>query len=280
MTRIGPTQTWEVCVGTWPTSVPDALRVDLVCRGSLALQNKDGPFPLFPDSANKNRSMKRSWFYRTLGNGEQLLRTWLVYSPLFNCLQCFCCRLFGNISSAFGKPTGFGDWSKLNPRIHAHEEWVELRMRLDKIATIDSSNQEALKRVVSDWQKILTRILDCIRFLSIQNLVFRGHREVLSSNENSGNFLELVKFLGNYDPVVREHLTRIQAQPNTVSYLSPAIQNEFISILGQHVLDKILDDIREAKYYSIMFDSTPDLAHDDQMSQVIRYVKISDGRLN
>ena len=156
------------------------------------------------------------------------MRTWLVYSPLLNCLQCFCYRLFGNTSSAFGTPTGFGDWSKLNPRVHAHEElpghedasaqWAELCMRLDKSATIDSANQKVLNHVVSNWRKILTRILDCIRFLSMQNLAFRGHQEVLSSIENSGNFLELVKFLGNYDPVVREHLTRIQAQPNTVSY--------------------------------------------------------------
>ena len=64
-----------------------------------------------------------------------------------------------------------------------------------------------------------------------------------------------------------------------MSYLSPAIHNEFISVLGQHVLDKILDDIREAKYYSIMFDSTPDLPHDVQMSQVMRYVKISGGKV-
>ncbi|KAI6648275.1 Zinc finger MYM-type protein 1-like [Oopsacas minuta] len=147
-----------------------------------------------------------------------------------NCLQCFCCRLFGNTSSAFGTAIGFGDWSKLNPRVHAHE---------------DSA----------------------------------GHREALSSTENTGSFLELVKFLGNYDPVVREHLTRIQSQPNTLSYLSPAIQNDFISILGQHVLEKILEEVREAKYYSIMFDSTPDLAHDDQMSQVLRYVKISSGNV-
>lgn len=81
-----------------------------------------------------------------------------------------------------------------------------------------------------------------------------------------------MKFLGNYDSVVREHRTRIQAQPNTVSYLSAATQKEFISILGRRVLAVILDEVREAKYYSIIFDST--LAHVDQMSQVLRYVNI------
>ena len=74
-----------------------------------------------------------------------------------------------------------------------------------------------------------------------------------------------MNFLGKYDPVLPEYLVRIQAQPNTVSYLSPAIQNEFISILGLRVLDVILEVVHEAKYCSIMFDSTPDLAHVDQM---------------
>ena len=152
-------------------------------------------------------------------------------------------------------------------------------MGLDKSAAIDAENQRSLNNLASKWRNILCRILDCIYYLSIQNLAFRGHREVLSATENPGNLLELVKFLGNYDPVVREHLTRLQGEPNTVSYLSPAIHNEFISILGQHVLENIIEEVQEAKYYSITFDSTPDLAHDDQMSQVLRYVKIFGGNV-
>ena len=210
-------------VGTWPTSIQDALRVEIVHRGPLCLQNKDGPFPLFQNHANISRSMNRSWFYRTLDNGEQLLRSWLVYSPSMNCLQCFCCRLFGNISRAFGTATGFGDWSKLNPRVHAHEDspghekaslqWAELCMGLDKCTTIDAENQKSLNNSASKWRNNLSRIFGCICFLSRQNLAFRGHREALSSTENTRNFLELVNFFGNYDPVVREHLTRFQSQP-------------------------------------------------------------------
>ena len=60
-----------------------------------------------------------------------------------------------------------------------------------------------------------------------------------------------------------------------MSYLSAATQNEFISILGRHVLAVILDEVCEAKYYSIIVDSTPDIAHVDQMAQVLRYVNIS-----
>ena len=70
--------------GTWPRYVPDELRVELVLRGPLGFQNKDGPFPANPET---NRSMNRRWFYKVLGNGEQLLRSLLMCSPSLDCGQ-------------------------------------------------------------------------------------------------------------------------------------------------------------------------------------------------
>ncbi|CAH2246811.1 Hypothetical predicted protein [Pelobates cultripes] len=58
------------------------------------------------------------------------------------------------------------------------------------------------------------------------------------------------------------------------SYFSPKIQNELICLLGTHVKDKIVADIKKAKYFGILFDSTPDVSHTDQMCEVIRYVHI------
>lgn len=45
-------------------------------------------------------------------------------------------------------------------------------------------------------------------------------------------------------------------------------------MLSGHVKRKLVDEIKAAKYYGMMFDSTPDISHTDQMSQVIRYVKV------
>ncbi|XP_042214954.1 uncharacterized protein LOC121861371 [Homarus americanus] len=117
-------------------------------------------------------------------------------------------------------------------------------------------------------------------FLARQNLPFRGHREDMLSI-NKGNFLELVELLSDYDPVLKEHLLEIKhAIPSQTSgrrvssYLSPNIQNEFICLLGNNVKEKFLADIKKAKYFRILFDSTPDISHTDQMSEVIRYVHI------
>ena len=61
-----------------------------------------------------------------------------------------------------------------------------------------------------------------------------------------------------------------------MSYLSLLSQNEFISLLGDHIRTAIFQKIAKAKYFAIMFDSTPDIFHTDQMSQVIQYVHIED----
>ena len=56
-------------------------------------------------------------------------------------------------------------------------------------------------------------------------------------------------------------------------YLSPTIQNELIEVLGKKVKHLILEEIKAAKYFSILLDSTPEVSHIDQMVLIGRYVK-------
>ena len=96
-----------------------------------------------------------------------------------------------------------------------------------------------------------------------------------TSGGNRGNFLELVQLLAKYDPVLREYLTKVKlGKKNAISYMSPLIQNEFINLLGDQVRKQIIQQVREAKYFCVIFDSTPDISHNDQTSQVLRYVRI------
>lgn len=50
----------------------------------------------------------------------------------------------------------------------------------------------------------------------------------------------------------------------SIYYLSPTIQNELIALCGKHVETRIVDEIKVAKYYSIIVDATPDAAHIEQ----------------
>ncbi|XP_077341212.1 zinc finger MYM-type protein 1-like [Lithobates pipiens] len=281
-------------VAAWPVPVPDELRVDLIKRGSEPFQNRDGPFSAVErrgeKSKGKSRQLTTAWFYKALPNGETILRTWMVYSPSKQSLFCFCCRLFAldeklTVTSSF--VTGFQLWWKLNPKVSDHEaseqhltcleKWKTLRTGLRLQKCIDHVHQTTVDNEKKKWRDILHRLLDITLFLAHQNLPFRGHREIMSS-VNKGNFLELAELLSNYDPVLKEHFIRLKRSTESgkrmTSYFSPKIQNEFICLLGNQVKKKIVADIKKAKYFGILFDSTPDVSHIDQMCEVIRYVHI------
>ena len=280
-------------IGQWPSKINDTVRTILVQNGTNVVQHIDSKFKevVRPGSSTKGESRKltKSWFYRTLPNGEKLLRTWMAYSPSKEALFCFSCKLFEVSNSNFASKDGFKNWWKLNPKVRDHEQsnshikafaaWKELEIRLTHGKAIDHVEQELIENEAKKWRQILYRLLDIIKFLAKQNLAFCGHRETLeeSAEMNSGNFLELVKLLSKYDPVLREHVLRVTlGKPHSLSYLSPQIQNEFVNCLGDLVRTKIIEQVRNSKYYCIIFDSTPDISHKDQLSQVIRYVKMDD----
>jgi hypothetical protein len=83
-----------------------------------------------------------------------------------------------------------------------------------------------------------------------------------------GIFLNLISLISNYDSVLSSHL-KYHGQ---TTYLSNKIQNEFINLLGSKVRKEIICIIKKAKYFSIIFDSIPDISHNDQLCQIIRYV--------
>lgn len=58
-----------------------------------------------------------------------------------------------------------------------------------------------------------------------------------------------------------------------VHYLSPDIQNEFIELSARHVISHILEERENAKYYTIIVDSTPDSGHMDQTTLILRYLR-------
>ena len=59
-----------------------------------------------------------------------------------------------------------------------------------------------------------------------------------------------MKSLSKYDPLSKEHFTkyRVKESHEFISYFSPKIQNEFINVLTEHVKQKNVDDVIDAKY--------------------------------
>ncbi|XP_066938247.1 uncharacterized protein [Macrobrachium rosenbergii] len=59
-------------------------------------------------------------------------------------------------------------------------------------------------------------------------------------------------------------------------YLSWQSQNEFIELCAKKVLSSILDERQQAIYYSIIVDSTPDVAHLEQNVLILRFLTKDD----
>lgn len=149
---------------------------------------------------------------------------------------------------------------------------VTLATRSSLIGTVDIKLRHQIQKEEQYWGKILKRILATVKLLSKQGLTFRGSDENLE-NRYRGNYLSCLVYLAEFDDFLAEHLRRYGNQgKGSTSYLSHHICDEFILLMKDKLLDTFTAEIKTAKYFLIIIDSTPDISHCDQLTFVIRYV--------
>lgn len=90
-------------------------------------------------------------------------------------------------------------------------------------------------------------------------------------------FLSSLEFLSELDLFLATHLHKYGNPGSANISLSPSVCNEFVTLLAREVLNYILKDLRAAKYFSMIVDSTPDISHIDQLTLIVRYV-LSNGK--
>lgn len=237
----------------------------------------------------KIRYVRKEYFIRKLANGEIVSRDWLIYSPSTGKVFCYICKVFvgcntGCASSYSAPPprnqfiTGFDDWKNVIARITSHEKskdhFVALSTMIQykKSTRIDAELQKENEKSCKYWTEVLKRVVEVIKFLAERGLAFRGDNQ-LHNSPNNGNYLGCIDLLAEFDPFLREHIKRYgNPGKGNVSYLSANICDEFINILGNKVLKQIIAEIKDAKYYGISIDSTPDISHVDQLTLIIRYI--------
>ena len=258
----------------WPESISDAQRCDIVKRGPHQLIMN---FPY--NNTTPRRRFSSNHYKRVLPNGESVSRSWLVYSGESDQVFCFCCKLFGKTLSPFC--SGINTWEGFSKKLKDHEngishqecctQWMLLAEGIRNSSTIDKREMNIFFNERRFWRNVLERLIDIALFLSERNLAFRGSEEVLGSPHN-GNFLGIFELLARRDPILKELQDRIKNKNTKDHYLSPTIQNELIELLATEVEKENLQQLKLAKYFSIIFDCTPDMSHHEQMSVILRYV--------
>jgi hypothetical protein len=142
--------------------------------------------------------------------------------------------------------------------------------------TTDRNLQKAIQSEKGKWREILKIVLDVTLFCARNNIAFRATNEV-TGHPQVGLFLNLIELLGHYNPLLKQHIET--HKKGSVDYLSPAVQNEFITLLANHVRSQIITRVKNTKYYSLMSDCTPDSSHEEQMSEILRYVYVTERRV-
>ncbi|PWA52825.1 zinc finger MYM-type protein 1 [Artemisia annua] len=263
----------------WDTLTSDKIKLLVVEGPKRDKSIEKGP------KDKSSRQFSATYYTRILPNNEKCDREWLVYSKELDKVFCFCCKLLRKgIAKGQLDNEGFSDWKHLGTRLKEHElglehvtnmaKWFEMRERVKKNETIDKVAQEQFEKERDHWINVILRIISVVKFLAKRNLAFRGTTEKLYKKSN-GNFLGLIEMLQEFDPVIKEHVRRITNDEMHVHYLGHTIQNELILLLAHEIKSKIIKKVKQAKYFSVILDCTPDTSHQEQMSLILRYVNVS-----
>ena len=105
--------------------------------------------------------------------------------------------------------------------------------------------REGAREIIQNNRKKLCSITEIIILCVWQNIALHGHRDrgtdmegVQAASTNLGNSYTLLNFrILARDSILREQL---QSEARNATYTSPDIQNQLISILGDHICYAIL----------------------------------------
>ena len=228
----------------------------------------------------KTRCFSASLLKRKLSNAEEIDRDLLSYSPSSGNVFCFYCKLFGGSNTTALASSGFDDWK--HPESISQHEMSDAHFENVKLCTafaneegwlIESQHIKLLQQEEERWKGVIIRVIEAVRFLAERGLAFRGDSHDIGHPKN-GNFLGIIELLSRFDPFLADCLARYGNKgTGKPSYLSQRIMEEVILMLSSQVTKLILISISNAKYFSIIVDSTPDVSHIDQLTFVLRYIK-------
>ena len=111
-------------------------------------------------------------------------------------------------------------------------------------------------------------------------LALRGHRdsgELLidesflgNLNYDQGNFRALLQLMINSgDKTLYDHLKN---SAKNALHISSLTQNHLIDAINTHMLTQIGEEVRQARYFSLLADETTDSSHKDQLCICSRYL--------
>ena len=148
----------------------------------------------------------------------------------------------------------------------------DLKKRKSTTGVIDEKLKQQIQKEHDYWTSLLKRLISVIKYIAERGLAFRGDNETVGTPRN-GNYLGMLEVIAQYDDILQEHSNRGRGY---INYLSHHVMEEIIQIMGDTILKEMITRLKQSKYYSVSVDSTPDAAHVDQLTLVLRYMEGKD----
>ncbi|CAH0402528.1 unnamed protein product [Chilo suppressalis] len=225
--------------------------------------------------------------------------SWLVYSQEQNGAYCLPCVLFSGPDSGGKHSVALGSlvtrplckYKKALEIFKNHSATDYHKMAVLKSTNFKSSYEnpekavnnlietEKLKMIKSNRERLIP-IVKTIILCGRENIPLRGHRDdgTLSDDIGQGKFRALLKFrIDSGDSSLQKHL---ETAPKNATYLSKTTQNQLIDCCHSVILKKVLDKVKEAKYYAVLGDETTDASGTEQLSICIRYLDIKESTIH
>ncbi|XP_065679772.1 zinc finger MYM-type protein 1-like [Hydra vulgaris] len=148
-----------------------------------------------------------------------------------------------------------------------------MKERKEVLNRVDQKLKYQVETEINYWKNVLTRVVAVVKSLSSRGMSFRGDDDRFGSVHN-GNFMMSLELIAQFDPFLALHIEKFGNKgKGSTSYLSFNIYEQFISIMADNVIQQMVKEIKEAEYFSISIDSTPDISHVDQLSFIFWYVQ-------
>ena len=230
---------------------------------------------------------------------------WLAMSNLGG-YYCKICRIFGFSSlttskngnymyenqivnklviepyTAFGKMFGKLGKFERHQKCAIHKKSSEIYSRLlqlQKDPSISIANAKGIESTRSNLLRLKPGLLEIIKtllFISQRGLPLRGTGDsgVLDPTtlfkSNEGLFRDLMKL--KVDSGCNDFKKYLQLCNGKPKHLSPQIQNEILSIIGDLIVKKIRVDVDKCGFYTCLVDETEDISSTEQLAVSVKYI--------
>ena len=139
--------------------------------------------------------------------------------------------------------------------------------RFDKVSKICPAREE----ITAENRAYFRHLFQYAIWFAVNELPTRGHDESEDS-KNPGKWLSFINLQMKTNPTFLELHEKLRKNSRTsFEYTSKTSLNGFMEVIAETIRQKICEEIKQSKMFSILVDESKDLGKREELALVVRY---------